>query len=78
MIEINNLTSVPVDKKFLKQIAKKVFKKEKKSLELSIVLVQPKKIKNLNKKYRKKDKITNVSFFFIRPFWRHNNLPSKN
>ena len=63
MIEINNLTSVPVDKNFLKKVAGKIIKKEKKLLELSIALVGPAKIKKLNKEYRKKNKITDVLSF---------------
>jgi len=63
MIEINNLTPAPVDKNFLKKVAGKIIKKEKKLLELSIALVGPAKIKKLNKEYRKKNKITDVLSF---------------
>ena len=63
MIEINNLTTVSIDKKFLKRVAEKILKKEKKVLEISITLVGPAEIKKLNKKYRKKDKITDVLSF---------------
>jgi len=79
MIEINNLTSAPIDKNFLKKVAEKIIKKEKKLLgeedksssstfatsqvELSIALVGPAKIKKLNKEYRKKNKITDVLSF---------------
>ena len=64
MIEINNLTSAPIDKNFLKKVAGKILKKEKKLLELSIALVGPAKIKKLNKEYRKKNKITDILSFF--------------
>jgi len=64
MVEINNLTSYPVNKKFFKKIAGKILKKEKKkNLELSIVLVNKKKIKELNRKYRGKDSPTDVLAF---------------
>lgn len=65
MIEINNLTSIPVSKGFFKKIARKILKNEKKSdLELSIALVSIYKIKELNKKYRGEDKPTDVLAFF--------------
>jgi len=64
MIEVNNLTGFRVNKDFLKKIAQKVLANEKKNkTELSIVLVGPKRIKELNKKYRKKDKVTDVLSF---------------
>jgi len=64
MIEINNLTNNPVDEKFLKKVAKIVLKKEKKEkLYLSIAFVNKKRIRELNKKYRKKDRSTDVLSF---------------
>lgn len=64
MIEVNNLTGFKVDKKFLKKLAQKVLASERKNkTELSIALVGPKRIKELNKKYRKKDKVTDVLSF---------------
>ncbi len=60
MIEINNLTT-SADYGFLKKIAKIVLNKKK--LDLSIVLVSPVKIKELNRKYRKKNKTTDVLSF---------------
>lgn len=61
MVEINNLSGRPVDKIFLKKIAKKVLQRKK--LELSIVLVKPTVIKELNKKYRKRNRPTDVLSF---------------
>jgi len=68
MIEINNLTSYPIDKKFLRKISGKILKKEhiKDRLEkkdLSVALVGQKRIKELNKRYRKKDRPTDVLAF---------------
>ena len=57
MLGINNLTSISVDKGFLKRVVKKVLEGEnKKNIELSIALVGQAKIKELNKKYRKKNR----------------------
>lgn len=64
MIEINNLTNFAVDKKFFLGVAKKVLKGENKGTEnISIVFVNPEEISKLNKKYRKKDKPTDVLSF---------------
>ncbi len=64
MIEINNLTNFVVDKKFFTGVAKKVLKGENKETEnVSIAFVVPSQIQKLNKKYRKKDKPTDVLSF---------------
>jgi len=64
MIEFNNLSDVAVDKRFFWGVAKKVLKGENKELEnLSIAFVNPEEIKKANKKYRKKDKPTDVLSF---------------
>ena len=64
MIEINNLTNFVVDKKFFLAVAKKVLKGENKGREnLSIAFVSSEEIQKLNKKYRKKDKPTDVLSF---------------
>jgi probable rRNA maturation factor len=63
MIEINNLTDRLIDKKSLKKAAQKILNKEKRELDLSIVLVGPLRIKELNKRYRKKNKATDVLSF---------------
>ena len=72
MIEINNLTANPIDEKFLKRVARKVLKSpsfakaaegEGKEFDLSIALVGPGRIKELNKKYRKKNRVTDVLSF---------------
>lgn len=66
-IEINNLTRGKIDKKFLERVAKKVLKgenrKEGKEKNLSVAFVNKNKIKELNKKYRKQDRITDVLSF---------------
>jgi probable rRNA maturation factor len=64
MIEINNLTANQVDQEFLREVAKKVLISENKErLELSIVFVGQARIRELNKKYRKINKPTDVLSF---------------
>ena len=64
MIEINNLTTTSIDKKFLKEIGQKILEKRgEEDKDLSIALVGQKKMRELNKNYRKKDKPTDVLSF---------------
>ena len=64
MVEINNLTTVSVDEEFLKRVAKKVLKSEnRKEIDLSIVFVGEARMRKLNKKYRGKNKVTDVLSF---------------
>ena len=63
MIEVRNLTRSKIDQKFLIGLAKKVLKRENRVLDISIVLVGRKRIRDLNKKYRKKDAATDVLSF---------------
>ena len=64
MIEINNLTTNPVDEEFLKKIAKEILESEdKKASELSIALVGQGRIRKLNKRYRGRNSVTDVLAF---------------
>jgi len=64
MIEINNLTAEVIDEKFLEKVAKIVLKGERKmKADLSIALVSPVRMRELNKEYRKKDRATDVLSF---------------
>jgi len=63
MLEISNLTTEKLDKKFFGKIAALVLKKEKKAGAISLVLVSSQKIKYLNKRWRKIDKATDVLSF---------------
>jgi len=64
MIEINNLTTIQVDEELLKQIAKKVLQGEnKEKTNLSIALVGQRRMRALNKKYRGKNRVTDVLAF---------------
>lgn len=62
--EINNLTRSKIDKGFLEKVGKKVLKILKIRIpEVSVVIVNEAKIKELNKKYRKRNKVTDVLAF---------------
>ena len=64
MIEINNLTTISLDEEFLKRISSKVLEKEnRKKADLSIALVGQGRIRALNKKYRGKNRVTDVLAF---------------
>jgi len=64
MITVTNFTKRKIDEKFLTGVAKKVLKGENREREdLSIVFVGKKRIHELNLKYRKKDKPTDVLSF---------------
>ena len=71
MIEINNLTNFTVDKKSFSQVAKKVLMGENKRTparrqagkNISLAFVGKEEIKKLNKKFRKKNKPTDVLSF---------------
>ena len=65
MVEINNLTTGPrTDEGFLRRVAEKVLKGEnKKDSELSIALIGQGKMRKLNKKYRGKNRVTDVLAF---------------
>jgi len=67
MVEVNNLSEKygKLDKNFLKKTAEEVLKGEKsgKGGEISIAIVGPSEIRKLNRKYRKKDKPTDVLSF---------------
>ncbi|MFC1663658.1 rRNA maturation RNase YbeY [Patescibacteria group bacterium] len=64
MIGINNLTTNLIDEEFLKKIAQKVLEGEKKNnSDLSIALIGQGRMRELNKKYRGKNKVTDVLSF---------------
>jgi probable rRNA maturation factor len=71
MIEINNLTGHPlaglaVDKKSFSQVAKKVLLGENRGTEtISLAFVSKAEIKKLNKKFRNKNKPTDVLSFLL-------------
>jgi len=63
MVEINNLSSESIDELFFKKIVEFVLKKENKEGGISIALIKPREIKELNKNYRKENSITDVLSF---------------
>lgn len=67
MVEVNNLSGKygKIDGNFLKKIAEKVLRGEKagKGGEISIAIVDSPEIRKLNRKYRKKDRPTDVLSF---------------
>lgn len=67
MIEINNLTKLKIDKKSFSQVAKKVLKGENRQTEtISLAFVNKAEIEELNKKFRKKNKPTDVLSFELK------------
>jgi len=62
-INVQNLTRSRIDREFVKKIAGRILKKEKKQGDISIIFVGTKKIRDLNKRYRKQDKVTDVLSF---------------
>jgi probable rRNA maturation factor len=64
MIDIINLDAdFIIDKKLILSIVRKIFKEEKVKGNIEIAFVTDKEIRSLNKKYRKKDKATDVLSF---------------
>lgn len=64
--ELNNLTDIPLRKKFFCDIVKKILEEETKreKINISFAVVEEEEIKKLNKIYRKKNKSTDVLSFF--------------
>jgi len=63
MIEVNNLTTSQVDENFVKRIVEGVLKGEKKQRDISVAFIGEGRMRKLNKKYRKKNKVTDVLTF---------------
>jgi len=62
-INIQNFTKKIIDKRSIRKLAKRILEKEKGEGDISIVFVDPEKIKDLNKRYRNKNEITDVLSF---------------
>ncbi|MBW6440521.1 rRNA maturation RNase YbeY [Patescibacteria group bacterium] len=64
-LQIKNFTKNRIEKKFLDKVAQETLKtlKLKKTVEISLVISGEKRIRTLNKKYRKIDKVTDVLSF---------------
>lgn len=63
MIEVNNLTTSQVDENFVKRVVEKVLKQEKKQGNVSVAFIGEGRMRKINKKYRKKNKVTDVLAF---------------
>jgi len=68
MIEVNNLTTSEIDEDFIRKIAEKVLKEEletakQRNIELSVAFIGSGRMRKLNKKYRGKNKVTDVLSF---------------
>ena len=63
MIEINNLTTNKIDEDFLKKVAEKVLKEEGREENLSIAFIGQGRMRKLNRKYRGKNRVTDVLAF---------------
>ena len=65
MTEINNLTTNEIDENFIKKIVEVIFKGEKvkKKQEISIAFIGASRMQKLNRKYRGKNKVTDVLSF---------------
>lgn len=68
-VEINNLSGEKIEKKLFTRVTKKTLEMSdlrflaKKSISVSIALVEEREIRKLNKIYRKKDAVTDVLSF---------------
>lgn len=63
-LEINNLTKNRIERRFFQKIAERAIKILKiKIEEISLVFVGDARMKNLNKKHRKRDRVTDVLTF---------------
>ncbi len=63
MVEINNLTASRINEKFIKKIAETVLKEEEKEGNISIAFIGSGRMRKLNKKYRAKNRTTDVLAF---------------
>jgi probable rRNA maturation factor len=67
MIEINNKTKYTVDKKVFSTVAKFIIKGENKGTKtISLAFIDKAEMQKINKKFRKKDKPTNVLSFELK------------
>jgi probable rRNA maturation factor len=67
MIEVKNLCNFKLNKKLFSTVAKKVLRGENRKTEtISLALVSGEEIRKLNKKFRKKNKATDVLSFDLK------------
>jgi len=64
MVDVNNLTTISISENFLEGIVRKVLIEEgKEETELSIAFVGPGRMKKINKRYRSKNRVTDILSF---------------
>jgi len=68
MVDVTNLTEKEIDKSLIKKICEKVLEKEKAKGDIEIFIVGPARIRKINKKYRGKNKATDILSFEEKKF----------
>lgn len=63
MVEINNRTKFKINQSLIKKNAECVIRLLKKRINLSLAIVDPSEMRRLNRRYRNKDKVTDVLSF---------------
>jgi len=63
MVDFLNLRKIRMKKNLFEKTTRQILRKEKKEGKISVVLVEPLEIKKINRKYRGKNKITDVISF---------------
>jgi len=63
MVELNNKVKAMVSERWVNSVVNKILKESNRKGNISVALVSDKEIKRLNKKYRKKDEVTDVLSF---------------
>lgn len=64
MVFFFNFSSIPFKKDLVRKVVQFIFKKEEvPNSDLSVILVSKKRMRELNRNYRKEDKVTNVLSF---------------
>jgi len=63
LIEINNQTKARVNQKYIRLLLRRILLTIDRKLNISVAIVGRKLIKRLNRKYRGKNKVTNVLSF---------------
>ncbi len=67
MLALNNLTKETINLLFFRRIVRKILKEEgvQGKIEISLAVVSPRRIREINKKYRQKDEVTDVLSFYL-------------
>lgn len=63
MIAVNNLTEVEIDEDWAKKVIEEVLKVEKRNGDVSLAFIGPGRMRKLNKKFRGKNRVTDVLSF---------------